>query len=540
MALATFAVCISTLAYMAVQHLHFSTVVQHQQAARNLAESALNLALLKVLESPNQRLGSASYPGDVIEFVSDVYPRGSFGAVTFQASQARARDLPLSLNNLFSDGVRTGFGQRQVPVNTLHLVAQGRCGGVSKNIEMLFYVPPFPNALASEGPIRSTGGLLVAGVKNPDNFPGDYQQVPERDRAPAHVMSNSLEPRAVVLGSGARIEGNVGAVGGVVLEPGVLVTGAVRPQMEPQALPRLDLDQLFATLSRQQGKVTLPSTYVPSGELSWNAECPGNLHVQGDLSLAQGVLFVQGDLIVDGGIRGEGAVFVQGRTHIRRGASLQATDQVALVSRGRILLEGLNKNSFFFQGLLYSEAEVVANRMTVLGAVVARGTLELNDVNLINAPVTISLVEGMELLNHSDDDTILVNIRVEERDSETRQPLSYRVLMRGYSDDARTLLGPPVERGGLRNYDEIKEFMRQTEPQVSRGYAKNSYMGDWFWNASAKDHSAVHSSNPLRKYLDVLEGKEPDPEQRYAINLNPNEVLGVLERSRVLLWREVE
>ena len=536
-AIAVFAVLIMTLVSMAVQHLHFSTIVQQQQSARNLAEAALNQALIEVIRSPNQTYGARALASEKIRVTSGVYPSDAYGVVTFHPTTAANNRWPLSLNNFQGTGVRPGF-KRQVPVNTLHLVALGSCGTSKKMLEMVYYIPPFPNALASEGPVRSLGGLLVAGVKDPAKFPGNYDQVPPEDRSPSHVMSNFDSPEAVKLGPGANIQGNVGAVGGIVLDPSVVVAGAVRQHMEPQAIPKLDLNAIFSSLSAQYGKDMLPAVIDKDYALSWNAQRDGDLHVQGNLNLSQGVLFVRGNLTVSGGITGEGAVFVGGETHIQRGAALQATDQVALVSRGKITLDGLNKYSFFFQGLLYSEAEVIANNMTVVGAVIARGALELNDVNLVNAPVTVSLVEGLELLNHSDDDTVLIAIRVEKRDPETRKPLSYKVQLRGFSDDASTLLGPIMEKSGLLGYDDIKSFIMSSQSKASAWW-KNSYRPDWYWNATPDDASGVFGTDPLRNYLDALEGKNPDKEHRFTINLNPNEVLGVLDSSRVLLWGEV-
>jgi cytoskeletal protein CcmA (bactofilin family) len=538
-AIAAFSVMISTLTWMATHHLHFATVMQQQQAARNLAESALNEALVRVLNSPNQGFGVNRGAGDKVELSSSLYP-GARALVTFHPSTARDHDIPASFNNLYSTVVHQDPGSRKVPVNTLYLVALGTYGESRKKVEMLYYIPPFPSALASEGPVRSTGGLLVAGVRDPANFPGNYDQVPPEDRAPSHVVRNFSGANAIHLGSGANIQGNVGAVGSVRLDSNVVVSGQVRQGIEPQPLPQLNLDSIFGKLDAQVGKdlITTP-TISGSDPMSWNSQRNGDLHVTGDLHLDNGILFVRGNLTVDGGITGEGAVFVDGETRIHRGANLNAIDQVAVVSRRKIVLEGQNKWSFFFKGLLYSEQEVVANNLTVLGAVIARGALELNEVNLLNAPVTISLIEGLELRNHSDDDTVQIIIRVTERDSETREPLSYKVQIRGYSDDAPTLLSAPREASGLRSYEDIKEFIRDNQGAVGAGWTKNSYRADWYWNASEEDHSATFTQDPLRLYLDILSGRKDDPQHRFTLDMNPNQLLGVLDRARVLLWQEI-
>ena len=549
-AIAAFAVLVITITSMAVQHLHFASVVQAQQGARNLAEAALQRAMVEVLASKNQNFGAQALPAEVIrvDFPS-TYPGGT-GVVSFYGPTAAAEKVPVSLNNLRSAAIRPGSLDRQVPPNCVQLVARGSWSNSVKTLEMIFYVPPFPNALASEGPVRSTGGLLVGGITDPKNFPGDYNSVAKEEQVPAHVVSNSDSPEAVNLGPGAVIQGNVGAVGGVVLDPSVQVLGQVRQHLERQPLPELDLTALFNRLGTQVGVDPLPAV-KGSFTLPWNARRDGDLLVNGDLTLDNGVLVVRGDLTVQGGVSGDGAIFVDGETKILGGASFHSSDQVALVSRRKITLAGANKASYFFQGLMYSEEEILAHDVTVLGAVIAKGLggLELNDVNMINAPVTISLIDGLELANHSDDDAATIIVRVQERDPVTRKPLKYKAQIRGSSNENRggadpeyanhgVLLSPGAFAENLTGYDDIKRFI-QTHQSVTTGYARDSYRADWYWNASSDDQSAIYGTNPLREYLDRLEGKKSDPNSLYTINLNPNEVLGVLDRSRVLLWREV-
>jgi len=544
-AIAAFMVLIFTLVSMAIQHLHFSSVAYQQQAAKNLAEAAIHKALVKVLNSPSQNFGVARLPAEVVRITTSHYPQGSQGIVCFHGDTARREKIPLSLNNFRGDGQVLGSLGRSVPINTLHLVATGTCGGYKRTLETLFYVPPFPSALASEGPVRSRGALLVAGVKDPSKFPGNYEDLPPEEKAPSHVFSNFTSDKAVELGAGAVVQGNVGAVGGIIVDPAVTVAGEIRPHSEPQPLPQLDLVGVFNRLDRQVGKDLLGSTVNGDYDLQWNAQCNGDLHITGSLQLNQGILFVKGNLQVDGGVTGEGAIYVGGTTLIQRGADLRASDQIAVVSRDKITLRGAGQSAYFFQGLLYSEADVLAKDITVLGAVIARGLggLDFENVNLLNSPVTISLIEGLELINASDDDTVQIVIRVEQRDPVTRKPLAYKVRLSGRSDDVGTndgpvTLSPPQEAHGLKNYDEIKRFIQTTDRGVWGPWAKNSFRLEWLWN-SAGEHTNVYGEDPLQTYLDMLEGKVSDPSHIMTINLNPNEVLGILDRSRVLLWREV-
>ncbi len=564
-AISAFAVLVTLIMSLTLSHSYFGSSLQQQQAARNAAEAALQQAMVTVLNSPNQAWGTKQLASDVVVYQSTTDSKAT-GIVTFNPTVARDKKVAQSWNNLRGTGIRPGSLGRQVPINVVQLVARGVCGDSVKTIEMLFHVPPFPNALASEGPIKSSGGLLVGGVTDPSKFGGSYSATSDEDKTPAHVVSNYTSADAVKLGPGAIIEGNVAAVGGVVLDPSVRVSGQIRQHIEPQPIPQLDLNRLFGRIGSQVGSDPLGPS-IGTLTLKWNAHRDGNLLVDGDLDLESGMLFVKGDLTVRGGVTGKGAIFVQGETQILGGASFRSSDQVALVSGKRILLNGQDKNSYFFQGLMYTSEHIVANDVTVLGAVIARGVggLELNNVNLLNSPVTLSLNDGLEMLNFTDDDSVKMVVRVEKRDPITHKPTSYKAMVAGYSDEPRAPLSKPVRwtkywnpgfsehmsesewQGNLKNYDQIRQFLDRAASEVGRGYARNAYKKDWYWNARKKvapsdpfyAEITAAGPDPLRTYLDMLEGKVSDPQQFFSIDLNPNEVLGVLDRSRVLLWREV-
>ncbi len=514
---------------MAVQHLHFSSAAQQQLVARNLAESALHRALTQVLASPAYAFGSHN---EVVRVDSTIY-RGAYGLVSFDA---RRRDVPASRNNLLGEGQVLGSVDRSVPSNSLHLVARGHQGQFAKTLEALYYVPPFPSALASQGPFRSRGTLLVAGVREPSAYTGSYDDVAPEQRLPSHVFSNSNDPRAVVLDAGATIRGNVGAVGGIETGTGVTILGQVRAYTSPQPVPNLHLSSLFGRLDAQTGKEFLSGS-VGDQTVRWLTQSDGNLHLN-HLQLDNGILYVKGDLRVDHGITGEGAIYVQGQTYVGGGTALRASDQVALVSQGPIELRGDNS---YFQGLVYSESEIRARNTTVLGVVIARGLggLEMENVKLINSPVTVQLIEGLEMVNASDDDTVHIVLRVQERDPVSLKPTLYKIQMRGHADDHGTMkISPPIEQVGLRNYGEIKAWLEGVDMSQFSEYTKHSFHLDWYWQADP-EHVAAYGPNPLQRYLDILEGRHPDPERRLSISIDPNQVLGVVERARVLLFHEI-
>ena len=233
-ALTVFAIFFLTMVTMATQHLHFSSMAYQQQAAKNLAEAAIHQTLVKILDSPNQNFGVQGLVSEVVRVDNSLYPAGSQGIVSFHRPTCLNQHIPWSLNNFNGAGQILGSLQRTVPLNTLHIVGTGRCGEAKKTLEALFYIPPFPSALASEGPIVSSGPLLVARFKDPSKFTGHYAELPPEEKSPSHVFSNSNADPAVDLGAGADIKGNVGAVGRVQLAPNTKLSGEKRSYSDPQ------------------------------------------------------------------------------------------------------------------------------------------------------------------------------------------------------------------------------------------------------------------------------------------------------------------
>lgn len=538
-ALTVFAIFTLTMVTVATQHLQFSSVAYHQQAAKNLAEAAIQQSLIKIVQTEGQSYGTQRKNFESIKITNSTYSPGSYGVVLFNKLDAAAQKLPYSTNNFNGVGEELGDLKRTVPLNAVHLVGTGVCSGAKRTVEAIYYIPPFPSALASEGPVRSTGSLLVAGVRDPSKFSGSYDNLPPEEKSPSHVFSNSRDPLAVQLASGALVKGNVGAVGGVEVVRSD-VQGEVRPYSDPQPLPKIDLDTLAARLTSQITKDSVGPNVAGDYTLEWNAQCDTDLHIGGSLNLHQGMLFVRGDLEVGGGVTGDGTIYVGGKTIIHRGADFRAKDQVALMSRDKIVLDGAGQDQYFFQGMLYSEAEVEAKDVTVLGSCIARGVggLTFHNVNALNSPVTVSMINGIELHNHSDDDSVLIILRVEDRDPRTRKPTSYKVLIRGAGDAKGTLVTTPYIVGsGLHNYEEVENWIANSDRGVWGATCRDRFHLDWYWVGGKQ--SDKFGQNPLKNYMDMLEAKYEDPNHYFGFNLDPNQVVGVLDRSRVLLWQDV-
>lgn len=380
-------------------HLQFSTVVVNQRSARNMAESALATGLAELWSNPEY--GQARSEAELIHLVSESGD-GAEAWLTFNEAKASEFEVPYSTNNFESPDAVTGGNGRRVPDSAVHLVALGTCRGARHRAEVLYYIPPYPNALASTGPVVATGGLLVAGVMSTEEFVNSTSggTIDPNQLEPAHIASNSRSPDAVDIGPNSEIYGDVMAMGGIKLASTVDVMGEVRPNSTEQPIPELDVDGVFGKLDNIATRVTMTETYVPSNlTIDYFTELTSDMVVGGDLVLDGGVVYSRKDLQINGEVRGHGAVFCKGDLDIRGGADISATDQIAVVAEGRVELEGDGDATNFLNGLVYSEDSISAKDITIVGAAVVnsddKAELRLDNVNLVKSPLSVNLVFGV-------------------------------------------------------------------------------------------------------------------------------------------------
>ncbi len=326
-------------------HLNLSNQLVDQWQARNLAESAIATALGQVWQ--NQQFGQARAVGETIEVASAYAPAESEGILTFNKAKASELGLPFSTNNFESAVSVQGGNGRQIPDSAVHLVALGRCLKARYRLEVIYYIPPYPNALAATGPVLSSGGLLVAGVESTRTFAnvGSTSSMAQEELLAAHIVSNSQKSRAIQIGANSTVKGDVIAVGGIDLHPSVEVAGEVRTLAGKQPVPDLDVESIFTKLAQVPGDTQLAGGGSPLGDLQIDffTEAQQEMVVHGDIYLNGGVLYCHKDLHVTGKVHGNGAVFGLGKITIQSGADVSAIDTVALVSKKAIHLEGLDK-----------------------------------------------------------------------------------------------------------------------------------------------------------------------------------------------------
>ena len=215
--------------------------------------------------------------------------------------------------------------------------------------------------------------------------PGEQLDYTEEDKEPSHVVSNSTAggaDKAVTLGTGTKIAGNVKAAGEI--DPGeAVIQGLVLPGSTEQNLPGVSIDNFDP--AGKKGVYDWDGSVYDS--VVGRARHAGNLTV-GDLRLAEGLLFVDGDVEITGRVEGQGAIVATGKITVTGTMDTQA-DHAALVARDDITIHGDGPNSSKFQGLVYSEGSIDIARTTIMGAAVSKdstGVTKLEEVKAVAIP----------------------------------------------------------------------------------------------------------------------------------------------------------
>ncbi|MBI3924747.1 MAG: hypothetical protein HY319_04340 [Armatimonadetes bacterium] len=380
-----------TLAAAGTSHLSLFNRLGNLQRAEALASSAVARAMERLVRTE----GKYGSPGDPtrqewIQVYAEGYPDGSVGLLTFDPDQASRIAVPHSTNNYGNEGVTSGWSGTPVPPDGIHLVGTGRCNGVTRSVEAVLHIPAYPYALASTGKVRSGGGLLV-GSLHADELPDGQSGVPletdPEDLRPGHLASNSTEETAVELSENTIITGNLVSAGGIRLQEGAVVQGEVAPFDRPAPIPDIDISRFDtagkAGVQEIRGTREEPmldptvSGFLRSGQ---------DLHVAGDLNLEGAQLFVKGDIHVKGGITGTGMIACTGRLTAEGAANLDASNRAVILTGGGLTLEGKGAGSSSLQGVVYTEGDLVANQVSIVGAFVSNGgELQLNGTSAVHS-----------------------------------------------------------------------------------------------------------------------------------------------------------
>lgn len=556
MVVALASVLVFLCAGIGTYHLQLSTRLENREHARNLAEGALNLALAEI--SQNQNFGT---PGTTVRYSPGAgLPEGAEGVVSFDALPG----LPRSTNNLANPGAVSADDGVVVPGGTVRLVARGRCAGAESLVECFFYRPPSPNGIVVSGKIRADG-LFLAGVAEVADFPGSYAAVDPDKKRPSNVLSNNTADDALVLrasgGQPSEVFGNVEVVGRADLEAGSLIRGEVRQGVSPNPVPEFDIDSLITQVEAVNGLWPYPNTEDVSGVQVFGSSQVFN----SDLVMNDSVLCVRGDLRVRGALRGRGIVLVTGSVQIDEGSAFSADDLVAVAAKRSVSLRGDGRASYFFNGLLYSEEEIEATDLTVLGTVVCNGSsadegnLRLTRVNLIQTRISASIaigmplpgftVNGFEEMTDVRDDTWIIKVdRIGFRNGE---PLYQLTLW--FEFDASDLID-----GGDGGYDiDVTPENWNTSQAMTSRYGTQP-LGPWTREELLQNLGSIFRDltniqnevdyttdvglaagfiDEFRAYLDNLEQAN---QAMRVFSLDLNRVLTPVSGSRVTVWRPLE
>ncbi len=391
-----------TLAGMSFSHLTVSNRLSNIGHARSLAEATLAQAVERVVSNEGEYFETA--PLDLPIHMN--HPPAGHGRLTFDLARASDWEIPISTNNLKSENSTTGYDGRVIPQKSIHFVAVGEYAGVTKRMECILHIPTYKYALSSQGPISSSGAMIVASAENPgDVLPSAAAKLD--DLLPGHILSNSPDSNyALDLygGSGQiTVTGDARAVGGIHPTGASLeIQGSARPNSEPADMPVIELNDFDpASFGGTQDFASPPAAVeTANGLFKHNGDL-----VLGELRLPNNntgaIVWVTGDLTINNGVSGVGAIFATGNITIRGAGqpSVSADNVMAVVAGKGLDIQGSGVDSAFFQGVVASGDSANLEEVTVLGAVVvgatevggvkqgsAEPTLTLTNANLVNIP----------------------------------------------------------------------------------------------------------------------------------------------------------
>lgn len=304
------------------------------------------------------------------------HPADAGARITFDPADPLA-----SVNNFDRDGTS------EVPKNTVHLWSVGSYGGVKVRLEASVARPRFPYAIASSGPITTSGAFFAGTIEDPADadLPFGSTEFMKKVKQ-ASLLSNGTSTS--LRGAPVHITGDLISAGEISLDPQVRVDGQVRSHSEVKPIPKFELTS-FDTAGKPLLDEIPPGDLRRDSAIKGYARCDGNLRVSGPLKLEEAILYVNGDLRVDGQLSGKGALFVRGNVVVES-TSLGALDEVALIAGGSLRVSGSGQNRSKLVGLLVSCGDLSLSDVTVVGAVVCTGdstrTLTMENVNVFGSP----------------------------------------------------------------------------------------------------------------------------------------------------------
>lgn len=350
------------VASSSIAHLTMNSRFENGRVAGDLAESAAASCLAKVLKDTR-------WQGDVE--VSLASAPGGWGRVTFTSQKAGQWDVPVSVNNLENSAAVTINGQQIGPAS-LRVRAVGRYRGVTRSLTQVIAIPPFRYALSSTGAIVSNGGLTVASLDDPGLLAGGFDRLLDEQLKAGNLAGNRSGAESVVLNSSPSrpvlVKGCVDSAGSVVVAREARVLGGVNENGAPVPVPRIAVDDYDPR--ERTDVVELDQLQQGHLKLEKPTRRQGDLKVASGLELDGGYLYIDGNLDIYGGLTGKGAIFATGDVKIHGLATFGTHNQEAIVARGNVGIEGTGRDHSIFQGVVYTEGDLNAKDVTLVGSMV--------------------------------------------------------------------------------------------------------------------------------------------------------------------------
>ncbi len=332
--------------------------------ALSQAEAGLHEVLYRLGSNKQYSFGQANeeLSGTMSQ---ELTPRQSFYAVSFKPGGA----FPYSTNNVKGDHAQ-GYGGRPLSQGLIHVISTGFCRGQYRTVEALVREPDAPFGLASSAKIHSLFPLEIYGTSSTGKAEaGSYDR-------PGHLVCNSTQGIQVEKGDApatfaTRISGFAQSCGPIALDAGARVDDGVRPHASAEALPKFDIVKDFDPKGNP-GTIEIVELQHGAQELDCIYRSGHDLTFNGPVQLHDAYLYVQGDLKVHGGVTGTGAIVVDGNLEVVGDVALSGSNNVALLSTGKISLRGgsASYQSNYFQGYVYAEKGVDAQNLTVVGSLI--------------------------------------------------------------------------------------------------------------------------------------------------------------------------
>ena len=524
-----------------LSHLSLVGSLAQRQHAENLAEAALSQAMARGIQTDFE-FGSRSTDRVQVSFAG---LDDAEGIVTFNRGEFSEG---FSSYNLNSDASMVGAGGTNIPPESIHMVARGRVGNTERWVECVFHRPPYPDGLVATGSVEAEG-LQLSGVKESEKYLGGaLEEIEAEDRTKANLFANGRDATgpSILLKADCDIHGSVGSPGDIQIETGNLVRGEVLPRSEPRPIPALDIRSRMATLQINSVPVNLPTL-----DENWFSHSPGPLTVNGDLDLNGSALTVDGNLRVTGAIKGVGIILVDGSVEILDGgSSVTSTDQVAVAATGDITLSASDKEGNYFQGLLYSEGNVSASDITVVGTVVSNGkngrpgNVVLDNVRFVRTPASVELnLTAMRGFGYSDGRSTAISITLTRAPDGETYVADARVAFTKDSDADNNddILHNPQEWIHLGDGAEYQTFSN-----VNVGKPGDPNFGDELGRRIAQWIDPLDDRNNTQDWIEKysvildseLDGMFDQTPERFEVFLSLNNLLAEqFGEARVLIWR---